>query len=1131
MNITDKEYKYDVFLSFTGGDRELKTDISNRLLAKGYKTYDSDVYCKGPFRENYVEALEASRVYLLFLTDSLRNDRAVSGKGSFSEVRKELNLALELEGMNELNIVILCTSEYFHRDAGLRDYRDTVSRFYYSSTRGYTMEFDTPDSFGHISDRAFCSIEATVSSFITERNNGTPILSQTPKIKLETQKLPERSIFVGRESEIERARDAFKDGRRIVVLSGIGGIGKTALANEIARRCHEEGILKCPQTVHIQELSGGGGLMKATVSSASYTSEVYAAINNLSERDKYEMKLRALSELPDYILLVIDNYNSLTQNDIDDIYSRLGCHVLITTRSQPVANSEKVHTVPVSYMSPELASVLFSHHYGGEIDSADFTRLYNYTGGHTQTLCIIARTMALHGMGAGELLDKMNSSGKLSAKVEFRHNDFSENATVTEHLTRLFDISGFDAECLNILRQMSLLSDGRISAEELISALRLDTRNELLELTHSGWLEHIKQDGAEYYYIHPIISRLMASLLAPSEENSREMIDYLIRYTEEKKQGLTYSDANLLNEKLYYALHVLVLSDGRLHRELFGLFTQINNIIGCEENDARLSELLAMSADEGDRALVMSYRDTLCIYTNPFRIDILDRYLQNIEKSSNNYKWTLGTLSVVAPFLSGKAEFRKRLKSLISTAIDAAIYKEDDLATAMLLVHSMPVDNDGAIWKKVNRYIKARKKQGIMSGDFSLLTVLSISGTVLFKSGNSDTLPARWERLMAELAEISNSPRKILLFGLKHPVFAFHTIFNSKYLTDIPEGDPMRPFFDSINGASEKLAQEGILNIGEIFRAAVELNKNLTARGYSMQSALDAVKNAMAGFSSLPIAKEQIGKETAQLIEDIDTDTITVSELSTLQVTAHINSQFGNGSDAIRQKAMIVSALGRIRPRGHIDIINTVCDYADTCIMFEKYSEAFDAYDRLLCELSEDGSKAHLISFIARKLLRAIHLYMSGKKNKEDAKGIVARVNPDYIEELFRLSTATLSDTEFEYYTVFSDYAISITAYQLFLSKIGATADSKAVRAAIAFIKSKAESIPRLSAAIQNQLVITAKSCAFHAMAWDIQLASELSMIIKSFSKSRYSTVRSNARIHYAEVARDGGILAAESLE
>ena len=77
-----KDYLYDVFLSFTGADRDLKNAVRLHLEGQGLRCYDSDLYCKGQFRADFCEALDRSRVYLMLLTDNLRNDPTVSGHGT-----------------------------------------------------------------------------------------------------------------------------------------------------------------------------------------------------------------------------------------------------------------------------------------------------------------------------------------------------------------------------------------------------------------------------------------------------------------------------------------------------------------------------------------------------------------------------------------------------------------------------------------------------------------------------------------------------------------------------------------------------------------------------------------------------------------------------------------------------------------------------------------------------------------------------------------------------------------------------------------------------------------------------------------------------------------------------------------
>lgn len=123
-------------------------------------------------------------MYLLILTDSLYNDPAKSGKGFISEVRKEVNLALECEAANELNIVILCLSEFFSYGSTFHDYNDVMGWFFYTHTRSYSQVRGIVDGDGTMSDFSYGARRILRSMSLLETGMiETSVLMQVLKLK------------------------------------------------------------------------------------------------------------------------------------------------------------------------------------------------------------------------------------------------------------------------------------------------------------------------------------------------------------------------------------------------------------------------------------------------------------------------------------------------------------------------------------------------------------------------------------------------------------------------------------------------------------------------------------------------------------------------------------------------------------------------------------------------------------------------------------------------------------------------------------------------------------------------------------------------------------------------------------
>ncbi len=965
-----KEYQYDVFLSFTGADRELKNSLREHLEAQGLHCYDSDLYCNGQFRSDYCEALDKSRVYLLILSDNLRNDPIFTSKGTLTDVRSEVSLARNLESANELNIVILCMSEFFRFANTYHEY-DSLGWFFYSNIQGFSQIYGKTEEDGRLSAETLSAVGLRCKSFVDRRIIGKPVISQCPKIEIAEEKILRNDDFQseGREKDISAVLDAFKEGKQLVILSGMGGIGKTALAIEIARQCEETEFLKCPQIIRMQDFADASEGLGPLVYSVNYTEAVYSSLSSLSDREKYERRLAALRGLPETVLLVIDNYNTLTKRDIDELTSKLKCRILITTRARFEIQNSETYWHPVVGLEPDPAYRMFCTMLGKTADRSQFDILYSHIKGHTITLCIIAKMMAAHKMEISDIIKELSGSDDGEAKITFTHHDRIENTTVMGHLKNLFGIVDLSENSKRILRSMSLLSDGCIATRVLMEILGLKNRNEIIELTDSGWLEgqSFLSDGEtqEMLYLHPVISLLMVNTLKPTVENTAETIDYIIKETDKARKRLTYSAASVLEDRLYFACLVLAGSSKTLADSVWSRFVDLNHLSGdVEGTQTKLAKLSLYVSDAKSIEAINSYGDMIFLEQYPSRIDILDKYVEALTQNSANYKWVMQALSVTLTHIGRVKKYSSALAKILTDAIDAAMLMKDDLALLDLFGYSLSVNRDStSLINRLTKYVKVRKAEE--EPDSNLLTLeLMLTTIKIFSSKN---LADFFESAAVNINDLLNGKYfNSYKMMLTHPITFARA---NRILAEIESFDGSDPLSVAIRIAieeSENFANDEPFDMMRVIKAAVAVHIQKLQNNQTLASADKAVENILAIFNALPTLAVRKAAET--LTGGVDMENISVQGLSDLQIASLINQNLGDRA-AVRQSLLVVEATRRLRPAGHNDILHALMSYGNVCITFGRNQEGIDAYLEVCRQLMARNPDSSVLEETAKKLL------------------------------------------------------------------------------------------------------------------------------------------------------------------
>ena len=310
--------------------------------------------------------------------------------------------------------------------------------------------------------------------------------------------------FVGREEELRELAQRFEKDQ-IVVLSGLGGMGKTELAVRFGREYEESGR----GWAYFLYFSGSF--------SATVRSNVTGIIPGYSPEGKPEElivadALAALNRCGKGDLLILDNADEGSITALRRELSKLPMRVLVTSRK---AVPGAVRVEPLSndalYAVFELNDV--------NISKEEMDALIGAVNAHTLTVDVMARTMGRGRRSATP--EKMLAALKgrdLSrgfTKVEIDYAGSPEQARINEHLKAVFRVAELAEEAQKLLRCATLLPEGGMDDELFLAPFTEEDGDWLDDLIEGGWL--YMKDGL--LCIHPVIRIVCVEVLKPKDWN------------------------------------------------------------------------------------------------------------------------------------------------------------------------------------------------------------------------------------------------------------------------------------------------------------------------------------------------------------------------------------------------------------------------------------------------------------------------------------------------------------------------------------------------------------------------------------------------------------------------------------
>ncbi|MCD7752075.1 MAG: tetratricopeptide repeat protein [Lachnospiraceae bacterium] len=356
---------------------------------------------------------------------------------------------------------------------------------------------NTPAGFGN---------EALEAQERKQLNEARAKYQESRVIRLLTRLTLPEEVFVGREEILKQIADTFAAGCSPVILYGMGGMGKSAIAREYLRRRQND-------YDHVLFLYCDDGIQSAIcddnqlqISNLQYTRDAYSNRTNY-----FKEKIRALTQIANEkrLLIILDDLNREKDRGMNAVYS-LPCDILVTTRIHPGLWGLR-GGIPVSGFSTRGEWELFLRAYGydnnREEEPERLQKYYRQVGGHVLLMKLMAVQRAAQDTGSNEKTASPVSGSESAAGI----------------LTDLFSRFSLRQEEKQALRELSIMPVKGIPLSlylkiSRVSAKALERLETFLLVNRSG------QGENAVLSLHPLVAEAARQLFTPTLTNCRGMV-------------------------------------------------------------------------------------------------------------------------------------------------------------------------------------------------------------------------------------------------------------------------------------------------------------------------------------------------------------------------------------------------------------------------------------------------------------------------------------------------------------------------------------------------------------------------------------------------------------------------------
>ncbi len=403
--------------------------------------------------------------------------------------------------------------------------------------------------------------------------DGTFRLESTPSV------IP-KSVFCGREETLEKIKQTFDSGERILFLQGIGGIGKTEIAKQYAKRnkAQYDTIIYATYNNSIIDLVSSQISFKIE---PPFPRQVLSDGTQENDLSFFKRKLNLIREITnERTLIIIDNFDSMDDENFSELLSA-NYKLLITTRCDYSRLYPTIKIEPLDSIE-QLKNVFLQNYQGYVVDENDerLGELIELVNRHTYTIELIAQHMENSGQTVDEMIEALTKEGIVSLSEEVRSVD--KTLIAYENLLRIFKVFNLNPEEKRVLQFLSLMPLSGVDVRDIRNWMDMKSLKVIKSLESRSWIVA----GANGIALHPIIREVVRYELPLDEQDA---LPFIKAFTETIREEQSWHFT--INKKVYYA---------DIASEIISIFNKINeNTVGLYVN----AELLFSFAVKPARAV------------------------------------------------------------------------------------------------------------------------------------------------------------------------------------------------------------------------------------------------------------------------------------------------------------------------------------------------------------------------------------------------------------------------------------------------------------------------------------------------------------------------------------------------